>query len=72
MGKAYNKIPRNVCCGLWTNIKSLFGTTPALENLVELVEQVIRCSRKSWSELYKSFCLLFRLKLFLNLFKLIL
>jgi hypothetical protein len=32
-----------------SNSKALFGTAPALENLVELVKQVIRCSRKSWS-----------------------
>jgi hypothetical protein len=29
--------------------KTLFGTAPAPRNLVELVEQVIRCSKKSWS-----------------------
>jgi hypothetical protein len=28
---------------------TLFGIAPAPENLVELVEQIIRCSKKSWS-----------------------
>jgi hypothetical protein len=51
--------------------KAIFEIAPAPGNLVEFVEQVIKCSRKSRSWSYKSlryldksFCLLFRLKIF--------
>jgi hypothetical protein len=43
--------PKNLTFIIYT--RALFGIAPTPKNFVELVEQVIRCSRKSWSWSYK-------------------